>query len=99
MGPPSSLHGGLLGEEAPRLPRWGGRLPDRAAGPEVAPAALPAGCLGERHVRVLSRVDGRGRRGDAGGDVLGPRDVVGQRPRSEERREGKERRSWWPTPH
>src|SRR4051812_50192676 len=67
-------------EEAPRLPVRSGRLADRAAGPEVAPAALVAGGGRERLVAALPRLHARGSCLDVGGDVLRTPDVVGQGP-------------------
>ena len=76
----NSGSGVVLGEEAPRLAGGDGGLAGRAAGPEVAPAALHARDRRERGVRLLPRGHAPGRRGDVDGDVLRPADVVGQRP-------------------
>ena len=78
--PPDLGSGVVLGEEAPGLPRGDGGLAGRAAGPEVAPAALHARDGREGDVGVLPRRHRLGGRGDVDGDVLGPAHVVGQRP-------------------
>src|SRR3954466_8928964 len=75
-----SAVGVVLGEEAPRLAGRDGGLTGRAAGPEVAPAALLARDRREGGVRVLPRSHRLRRRGDVHGDVLLAPHVVGQRP-------------------